>query len=237
MTSSSSSSSSSSSVYHESKGVNQQSVNLPPLHSPSTMLPPPSQPLPSQSGPSSSSEHDQQTPPAEMLASLGLSLPAPLPNCLYRLPPPQLSSSIQNNGMQHSSNMVRSLSCTVQVTVPLSAVTRQRDKPTKSSSSSSSSSGGGADWSAERELGLQVLAQLQLASRRNLSNVTVLSVSASSSHSFSTSQNTRGNGATVPVGFLHATKGLSKYTCQGKNSKLDFSGSPFSQYMFQVLQS
>jgi hypothetical protein len=105
------------------------------------------------------------------------------------------------------------------------------------SSSSSSSSGGGADWSAERELGLQVLAQLQLASRRNLSNVTVLSVSASSSHSFSTSQNTRGNGATVPVGFLHATKGLSKYTCQGKNSKLDFSGSPFSQYMFQVLQS
>ena len=122
----------------------------------------------------------------------------------------------------------------MQVTVPLSAVTRQRDKPTKSSSSSS---GGGADWSAERELGLQVLAQLQLASRRNLSNVTVLSVSASSSHSFSTSQNTRGNGATVPVGFLHATKGLSKYTCQGKNSKLDFSGSPFSQYMFQVLQS
>ena len=237
----SSSSASSSSVYHESTGMSSQqqagfsppmgrqagphsradgsmgypsgSANpLPPPLSvpPSSMYPPQSQPL--SSFPDSSSSHavpDAQVPPSEKLAALGLSLPLPLPQCLHRVPPPQPKHS----GPQpsSSSNVMRSASCTVQVTVPLSAVTNQRIKP-QSSSSNDKSDNGGLAWSAEREMGLQILAQLQLASRRNLSSVTVLSVSASSAPSSFTSSQARGAlpgaASKVPVGFLHATKGL-----------------------------
>ena len=101
--------------------------------------------------------------PAERIGHLGISpLPPPLLGCLSRVDPDSSST----------------VTVTIKVAAVAATVNRDASHQQQQQKRSGQRAGGGG-WDVERAVGLQVLSQLMLASRKDLGRVTVVSVHSS----------------------------------------------------------